>query len=335
MTMQLRNFSQAFLEIADQHPNRVFAETPDGPLTFAMLSAQADAMAAMLAAKGLRPGAHVMVMMANSPVSLALVQGILRAGFIWVPTNPALVSEGLAHAIRLVEADAIFCDADILPVIEACGARPSLGALVLDSIPDAVEPPVQRAVPTPDDLAALMFTSGTTGPSKAVMVTHKMLELAGHAVIHCTDLAPGDRFYMWEPFYHIGGAQLLILPFLAEVDTRSATTVQRQPFLAGSLRMRRDAYSPPRRDRADPFEAAAGAVRSQSSRADRLGGRLRAGRVARIREPLRAGTSRVLRHDRGIEHHHLQPRARGGRCRPAASVVRCPVEGRGRPCSRR
>lgn len=217
MTMQLRNFSQAFLEIADQHPNRVFAETPDGPLTFAMLSAQADAMAAMLAAEGLRPGAHVMVMMANSPVSLALVQGILRAGFIWVPTNPALVSEGLAHAIRLVEADAIFCDADILPVIEACGARPALGAFVLDSIPDAVQSPVQRAIPTPDDLAALMFTSGTTGPSKAVMVTHKMLELAGHAVIHCTDLAPGDRFYMWEPFYHIGGAQLLILPFLAEV----------------------------------------------------------------------------------------------------------------------
>jgi crotonobetaine/carnitine-CoA ligase len=72
-------------------------------------------------------------------------------------------------------------------------------------------------LPTADDVAAIMYTSGTTGPAKGVLVTHRMLRLAAEAVAVCSDAKDHDNFYMWEPFFHIGGAQVLLLPLVRNV----------------------------------------------------------------------------------------------------------------------
>lgn len=217
--MQIIGLTNRFREIAEKTPDRPFGSWPDGPLTFGALSAQADTMAWRLHDLGARPGDRIVVLMRNSPATLALIHGIMRAGMVWVPTNPALVGDGLAHAITLVEATLIVCDPDIVPAIEACGASARLGTHVIDD--NSAPPPPDRAwqveTPGPSDLAALMFTSGTTGPSKAVMVTHRMLELAAQSVAICASLEPGDDLYMWEPYYHIGGAQLVVLPILHEI----------------------------------------------------------------------------------------------------------------------
>jgi crotonobetaine/carnitine-CoA ligase len=72
-----------------------------------------------------------------------------------------------------------------------------------------------------------MYTSGTTGRPKGVVVTHRMLRLAADAVALVAAARDGDIFFVWEPLYHIGGAQLLPLPLmrtmrLAMVDRFSA-----------------------------------------------------------------------------------------------------------------
>lgn len=230
--MQIIGLTNTFSDIATTTPERPFGHTPDGVLTFGALSAQADTMAWRLHEMGARPGDRIAVLMRNSPATLAIVHAILRAGMIWVPTNPALVGDGLAHAITLVEASLILCDPDLVSAVRNCGATARLGVEVIEdnSAPPPSSRPWLSTRPRASDLAALMFTSGTTGPSKAVMVTHQMLELSAQSVAICADLAPGDNLYMWEPYYHIGGAQLIVLPILQEV-----TLTLRDRFSAGSF----------------------------------------------------------------------------------------------------
>jgi len=213
---------ETFQARALAEPDRLFAKMPDGsPLTFGALSRRADAAIAFLWDTGVRPGDRVVVMMRNSPQALAIIYGLMRAGMVWVPTNPTLVGDALAHAIHLVEARIVICDPDVVDNIEACGATAELGNLSLVGLPDmppeTAPKPWAGQPPSKNDLAALMFTSGTTGPSKATMVTYMMLELAVRAVIDFAGIVPGDNLYQWEPFYHIGGAQVILTPILTDV----------------------------------------------------------------------------------------------------------------------
>ncbi|MCZ4354842.1 AMP-binding protein [Roseovarius aestuarii] len=218
--MLIKGLAKTFLERAEETPNRLFARTVDGAqITFAALSDAADAMIGWLADAGVRPGDKVAVMTRNSPATLALIHGLLRSGMIWVPVNPSLVGEGLAHAIRLVDAAVVVCDPEVHDTIANCVVQPRLGILTLvnSALPERPDSSPLFDVPPPDALASIMFTSGTTGASKGVRVTQKMLEIATWGVEQVAMIQPGDNLYMWEPFYHVGGAQVIVLPILHDV----------------------------------------------------------------------------------------------------------------------
>jgi len=218
----IRDLPRALRTIARQHPERLFAHFEGEPIHFSQLAAAANAVAARLHAQGLRAGDRVVVMMANSPLALAVVHGLLRAGLVWVPVNPVLVGEPLAHVLRTVEPGLILCDAGLEAGLQAALAQ----------LADVCDVPVEAmrdhglpqgaldfngVLPAREDLAAIMFTSGTTGPAKGVMVTHTMLALAAESVALCADVQPGDNLFVWEPFHHIGGAQVILLPLVREV----------------------------------------------------------------------------------------------------------------------
>jgi crotonobetaine/carnitine-CoA ligase len=94
-------------------------------------------------------------------------------------------------------------------------------------------------LPKPGAPFAIMYTSGTTGRPKGVIVSHRMLRLASDAVALVSAAQPGDVFFVWEPLYHIGGAQLLPLPMshnirLAMVDRFSASRFWQQVRTEGA-----------------------------------------------------------------------------------------------------
>ncbi|MFT3688492.1 AMP-binding protein [Paenirhodobacter sp.] len=217
--MKIIGLAQAFAERVAEVPQQVYAGGSHGDITFAALSQGADAMIARLEGAGVRRGDRVVVMMRNSPAAMALIFGLIRGGFVWVPANPALVGEGLAHVIRQVEAAIVLCDPEIRAAVDACGVRPREGVIVIadPALPTGPALAPRADLPAPSDLAAIMFTSGTTGPAKGVQVTHMMLELAARGVMVCADIRPGDNLFVWEPLYHVGGAQVLVLPLLEDV----------------------------------------------------------------------------------------------------------------------
>ncbi|MBN9672012.1 AMP-binding protein [Roseibium aggregatum] len=223
---ELACFVRSFRQKAGACPDKVFATFDGEAITFGDLDRMSDTFAAHLRGEGVRRGDAVAVMMRNSRFSLAILFGLAKAGVVWVPVNAQLKGEGLAYILQHCAARAVICNRDLLETIDACGADlTGLELIVADDTEraGALEPifdkplPFTETPPEAQDLFAVMYTSGTTGRPKGVMVTHGMLRLSGEAVKHLSRADDGDVFLVWEPLYHIGGAQLIILPLLADV----------------------------------------------------------------------------------------------------------------------
>ena len=205
------------LEIARSDPARVYARFDGVPMSFADLDRQTAALAAGLAAQGLAPGDRVAVMLRNSPEAVLAILALARASLVWVPVNAQARGPGLCHILDHSSPALAIVAPDLAPEITASGAAVRL-LLAPSLVPLIAGPATPLPPPEPRALAALMYTSGTTGPAKGVRVTHRMLRIAAEGVARVTDAQPGDVMFLWEPLYHVGGAQMLGLPGLVPVE---------------------------------------------------------------------------------------------------------------------
>lgn len=206
---------------AASDPDSVFAFFDGVAISFSTLQRQAESLAAALVARGLRAGDRVAVMMQNSPEVLAVIFGLARAGLVWVPLNARQRGEGLRYILEHSSPSLVIADDELRDVIRDAGAAiPADRILVrgerepyisLRPILDTVMA-FDGPMPAVEAEFAIMYTSGTTGRPKGVIVSHGMMRFAGEAVTLVSAIEPGDVMLVWEPLYHIGGAQLLSLP---------------------------------------------------------------------------------------------------------------------------
>ncbi|MEZ2406145.1 AMP-binding protein [Bosea sp. RCC_152_1] len=208
---------------AAAEPERVYARFCGEPVTYAEIERRSAAFAAHLRAHGIVAGDRVAVMMRNSIATIAVVFGLARAGVAWVPVNAQQRGEGLRYLLTHSQPRLVVADAELAPQIaEAMGQGAELPLLThspsgeLDAILSGREL-FSEPAPSPDAVFAIMYTSGTTGRPKGVIVSHRMLRLAAESVVRLSDAGPGDVFFVWEPLYHIGGAQLLPLPMISGI----------------------------------------------------------------------------------------------------------------------
>lgn len=243
MTEQTHGFIELFAAKASRCPENVFARFGERAIRFSEIMRDAGALAAHLNRLGIGRGDRAAVMMNNSPAGIVVVHALALAGIVWVPVNTRQRGAGLAYVLEHCSPAAILCDEALLPAIreawpkvdqsclvvasDAAGTEARSGAVMLRTL---LARPLDFDAPLPSggDLFAIMYTSGTTGRPKGVLVTHAMMRLAGEAVMRVTDARVGDILFMWEPLFHIGGAQMLVLPALMDaslvmVDRFSAT----------------------------------------------------------------------------------------------------------------
>ena len=211
-------FVNLFYERVAADPARVFARHQGAAITFGDLDRASAQLAAVIRRNGVGRGERVAVMMRNSPLSLAFIYAIARAGNVWVPVNVALKRAGLEYMLGHSDPALIVADEEFAGQIAECPAARDVPLLLYGEhgLPagDAV---FDEPMPAPSDTAAILYTSGTTGPAKGVIVTHQMLRLAAEGVAMCSAPRPGDDYFMWEPFFHIGGAQTLLMPLVRDV----------------------------------------------------------------------------------------------------------------------
>ncbi|TXI09122.1 MAG: ATP-dependent acyl-CoA ligase [Rhizobium sp.] len=215
----------SFLAIrASASPDTIYATFDGEPITFADLHRTSDSVAVELRRLGVTKGDRVALMLSNSRNSLAALFAIAKCGAIWVPVNVQLRGDGLKYIFEHCNPRIVFADSDLFPNILECGVDGSVFRLIaetgeadsLDRLANGGHV-FSEDLPEADDLFALNYTSGTTGRPKAVCVTHRMLRYASEGAILCSDARDGDVFFVWEPLYHIGGAQLMPIPLLREV----------------------------------------------------------------------------------------------------------------------
>jgi crotonobetaine/carnitine-CoA ligase len=214
-------FVHLLISRAAQEPGRVYARYCGEAVTYAEIERKSASFAAHLRRLGVKAGDRVAVMMRNSIASIAVVFGLARAGVAWVPVNAQQRGEGLRYLLTHPEPKLVVADADLAVLAgEALAGTQAPPILCngpdLDAVLDLTTPFGEPA-PDPGTVFAVMYTSGTTGRPKGVIVSHRMLRLAAEGVGRVAAAVPGDVMFVWEPLYHIGGAQLLPLPMIRDV----------------------------------------------------------------------------------------------------------------------
>jgi len=171
--------------------------------------------AGTLAAAGIRRGDRVAMMCENRPELLELILGCAWLGAIAVPVNTALRGVQLRHVLENSGARTIAIDSALLDVLGHAGRPEALEEVwALDGVPERV-PAGYRVVPPPDgaepvpaasvgpgDTLAILYTSGTTGPSKGVCCPHAQFYWWGMHVSEWLQIRRGDVLYTCLPLFH-------------------------------------------------------------------------------------------------------------------------------------
>jgi malonyl-CoA/methylmalonyl-CoA synthetase len=191
-----------------------FIETPEGrSWTYADMLAVSGRIAAALDLLGVRPGDRVAAQIEKSPEALMLYLACVRVGAVYLPLNTAYTLAELDYFIGDAEPRLVVCAPKaregLLPIAGKFGAVVETldekgGGSLMDLARDE-EPDFLDATRGPDDLAAILYTSGTTGRSKGAMLTHDNLLSNAATLRDYWRFTAEDRLIHALPIFHTHG----------------------------------------------------------------------------------------------------------------------------------
>ena len=195
--------------------DRVAVETDSGlAYSWRDLDRATAMMANLLSSLGLEPGARVAVQVEKSVEAMMLYLAVLRAGYVFLPLNTAYQSAEIEYFIGNAEPAVVVCSKKnfgwVSQIAYKAGAKAVFtldddrtGSLLERSVhcSDQHQPAPMRA----DDLAAILYTSGTTGRSKGAMLTHGNMLSNARTLKSYWGWKPGDVLIHALPIFHVHG----------------------------------------------------------------------------------------------------------------------------------
>lgn len=195
----------------------------DRAWTYRELDDAVTRVAASLLGLGLAKGDRVAAFGKNSDAYVLFWLGAARAGLVHVPVNFALTGPELAYILRQSGARAVFADAALQEEVASCGATPGIvGSLRNGSGERDVLTWAQAGGVVPelaldvadDDVAQILYTSGTTAEPKGAILTHRALVHHYASAALALDHKASDRFLHALPLYHSAQMHVFMMPAL-------------------------------------------------------------------------------------------------------------------------
>ncbi len=210
-------------------PGAIYCRFGEERIAFGALQERVNRLANGLLALGIREGDRVPVMLPNHPDHMVAFLALATIGACQVPVNVHLRGAGLEYLLEHCEPRALIADRryaeQLAPALQKApiatviwrgdgAGEGSHDFAAIAAHPDASAPPCSH---DPDRILAIMYTSGTTGMPKGVPLTDRMLRVSARASRRLADVRPGDVMFLWEPLYHIGGCEVMILALMESV----------------------------------------------------------------------------------------------------------------------
>ncbi len=184
---------------------------PDGPVIhYDGLDEMSARMANALLGAGARPGDRIAVQVEKCWEALALYLACVRAGFVFLPLNTGYIKNEVGYVFSDAEPSVIVCGPDSVDRIAPL--RPQAEVLTLASERGTLldrasrcKPHHEIAMSKPDDLVAILYTSGTTGRPKGAMLTHRNLASNALTLVDCWGFTGDDVLLHALPIFHVHG----------------------------------------------------------------------------------------------------------------------------------
>jgi long-chain acyl-CoA synthetase len=217
-------FYDRFVDCAERWPNNVALEIQRSDrlesYTYSELRKMTESVGRWIAEQGFDRGARIALLADNHPRWVASYLGIIAAGCVVVPLDTALNADPLKKLLQDSGSVVLFCDARHAEVSQLGVAELSIGLVMMN--PEQAADSAQRNWVTDlprifdrgpgsfqhvnsasDDLASLLYTSGTTADPKGVMLTHANLMAEVEAVFNWVNIGPDDALLGILPMFHV------------------------------------------------------------------------------------------------------------------------------------
>lgn len=250
------NVNENLKSSAAKFPNRTAYTYLYERTTYAELDSYVDSAASGLSAEGIKKGDKVALMLGNCPEFIIAYYGILRAGAVVVPINPSYTSGEVSYILSNSQAKAVIADSTLEQKISPL--REKLDKLKMVIYTDSIEfewtwerliltsnhkfesPSIEE-----DDLAVILYTSGTTGKPKGAMLSHRNLASNTASMVQLTEFTEEDCIIAVLPMFHVfsiatcinipiaSGATIVIVPKFSPTEVINTIRKEKATLFAG------------------------------------------------------------------------------------------------------
>ena len=211
---------------ADPHGVAVVDASSGSSMTFGDLDRRVEAMAAELRRRGLRPGERVAMLTPPGVDLIAAVYAVWRGGGVTVVADRGLGLRGLRSALRSASPDWVIGPRAARWASLVLRWAPGATSVDVAELVESTASPLRSDdVPAPDDMAAVLFTSGATGPAKGVAYRHRQLCAQRDALATTYDIASSDRLVAAFAPFALYGPALGIATALPDCDVTEPGTL--------------------------------------------------------------------------------------------------------------